>query len=250
MKPAPFDYHAPASLAEAVALLGARPGTRVLAGGQSLLRSMSSRTLCPPALVDLRALPGLDRIERAPGRIVVGARVTQRAAEDADCPLLRRVLPFVGHPQTRGRGTVVGSVVHADPGAELPAALLAVDGVVHAYGPGGTRRIAAADFFRGPFTTALAPDEIATAVELPVPAGAGCAEVAGCGAVAATDRAGVRLALFGVGDRPRRAYHAERAWRSGGDFPAAVREDLAGVPDGYPREVAPALLRRALADVR
>ncbi|MCK9901947.1 hypothetical protein CC117_24190 [Parafrankia colletiae] len=280
MKPAPFDYLSPRSLDEVVRALAEHPGARVLAGGQSLLPAMARRALRPSLLVDLRAVPDLDRIERtAHATLLVGARVTQRQVErdqvvGQECPLLTEAVRRVGHPQTRTRGTVVGGVVHADPAGELPAVLVALDGVVHARGPHGTRRIDAAGFYLGAGHTALHPDEVAVAVELPlsprfpgrapdtgegaVAVGAACVEVAPranaalCGVLA---QVGVRddgtitaarIALFGVADRPVRARRAERAVLRGGSPSCGGHPDEEHPNAGYPGEVVGELVSRAL----
>ncbi|EFC82783.1 xanthine dehydrogenase family protein subunit M [Parafrankia sp. EUN1f] len=267
MKPAPFDYRSPATLDDVVTALAEQPGARVLAGGQSLLPALARRALRPPLLVDLRAVPGLDRIDRtSQATLFIGARVTQRQIERdhalaGECPLLAETIRRVGHPQTRTRGTLVGGLAHADPAAELPALLVALDGVVHARGPRGDRRIGADAFYLGPGRTALAPDEVAVAVEIPsatttpspaVPTGTpgdagggtddtgdlavggACVEVAPratvalCGALATVARradgtvAAARIALFGVAARPVRARRAERAVLDGGPLDPAL----------------------------
>ena len=279
MKPAEFDYAAPATLAEAIGLLSETPDSKLLAGGQSLLPLLNFRLAAPSLLVDLARVPGLDAIERANGTVRIGAMVRQRRAEESEelaeaVPLLREALRHVAHPQIRSRGTVGGSVAHADPAAELPALLLALDGRVRASGREGERTVAAADLFATFFTTTLGPDEVVTAVELPVarpPTGAACVELARrtgdyalCGAMAQVTleegaAADVRVALFGVGPRPERASATEELLR--GEHPEPERfaaaaehaaEGLSPASDAqatasYRRHLARVLTRRALA---
>jgi 2-furoyl-CoA dehydrogenase FAD binding subunit len=173
MKPAPFAYVRPATLDDAIGELAATAGDgKVLAGGQSLVPVLAMRLGRPGTLVDINGVPGLDTIERRGAVLRVGATARQRGLErspqGAAVPLVARALPFVGHRELRSRGTVCGSLAHADPGAELPAVASCLGAVLEVRGPSGTRRVAAADFFRGAMTTAIGPDEILTAVEFPV----------------------------------------------------------------------------------
>ena len=173
MKPAPFDYACPASLAEAVALLAAYDGeAKAVAGGQSLMPLLAFRLAAPKLLVDLRRLPGLDHIAVGDDGVKLGARVRWRDIEDdrrlAEAhPLLTAAVPHIAHYQIRNRGTVGGSIAHADPAAEMPGLAVACDAVITIVGVAGERVIEAADFFLGPLTTALAPDEIITEIRLP-----------------------------------------------------------------------------------
>lgn len=237
MKPAAFTYLAPRSVDEALAHLAEHgPDARVLAGGQSLVRLMNSRMATPSVVVDINRLPDLDGIDTVngggPPAVRIGALVRQRTAELAPevrsgIPLLAEAGSHVAHASVRRRGTVVGSVAFADPSAELPTALLALDGQVVARGPGGQRVIDAEDFFVGPFESSLAPDELAVALRIPVTAGdrtgSGFVEVArrhgdlpvcGVGAVLRLDEDGAvgeaRIALCAVDRRPVRAREAER----------------------------------------
>jgi carbon-monoxide dehydrogenase medium subunit len=230
MKPAPFDYVAPATLDEAVgALAAAGDDAKVLAGGQSLIPMLALRLARPAVLVDINRVRGLDTIREASGMLEIGALVRQRALERwaaARAPLFTEVLRAVAHPPIRNRGTVVGSVVHADPASELPALLLCLEGVVVARGPKGERMIPADRFYRAPLTTALDARDLATAVRFTLPpagAGWGFAEVsrrhgdfALVGAVAVLTRGPddvvgrARLAFFGAGGTPARAAVAER----------------------------------------
>jgi carbon-monoxide dehydrogenase medium subunit len=231
MKAAPFEYRLPGALDEAVAALaGAGDDAKVLAGGQSLIPMLALRLARPAVLVDINRLPGLDGIRETAGILEVGALVRQRGLERwaaARSSLFAEALRAVAHPPIRNRGTVVGSVVHADPASELPALLLCLDGAVVARGPRGERVIAADGFYHAPLTTALAADEVATAVRFTLPgagAGWGFAEVsrrhgdfALVGAVAVLARAAdgtvgrARLAFFGAGGTPVRGLAAERA---------------------------------------
>ncbi|HET7398947.1 MAG TPA: FAD binding domain-containing protein [Intrasporangium sp.] len=182
MKPAPFAYHAPRSVAEAVAVLTeVGHDGKVLAGGQSLIPILNMRLARPGHLVDVNRVAGLDTIDVGGEAVRVGALVRHAGLERSDeayaaLPLLRQALVHVAHPAIRNRGTTVGSVAHADPAGELPAVLALTEGVIEAVGPRGPREIPAAGFFRGPLETALAPDELVTAVRFGrLPAGTGTA---------------------------------------------------------------------------
>lgn len=173
MKPPPFQYASPSTVADAVTLLveHAAEEPRVLAGGQSLVPLMNFRLAQPGYLVDLRRVEGLDTIRHEGDVLVIGAMVRQAAAERSPevalaAPLMAEALHYVAHPPIRNSGTVVGSIAHADPAAELPAVALAMDAELTAVSPRGERRIAAAEFFQGPFTTSLEPDEFLTELRL------------------------------------------------------------------------------------
>ena len=175
MKPPPFAYAAPETVTEAVRLLAehAEAEPRVLAGGQSLIPLMNFRLAKPGFLVDLRNVAGLAGIRRDGDILVIGAMTRlselERSPEVAvAAPLLAEAVGLVAHTPVRNSGTIGGSLAHADPAAELPAVALAADAELVATGPAGSRRIPAAEFLRGPFSTALAPDEILTEVRLPV----------------------------------------------------------------------------------
>ncbi|HUZ75849.1 MAG TPA: xanthine dehydrogenase family protein subunit M [Stellaceae bacterium] len=173
MKPPRFEYACPATLGEAVALLTQRHGeAKVLAGGQSLMPVLAFRLASPSLLVDLRKLPDLDGIAIAADGVRLGARLRWRDLERderlaAAQPLLREAVTHIAHYQIRNRGTVGGSLAHADPAAELPGVAVACDGEIRVVGAAGTRTIAAASFFTGPLATVLAPDEIITELRLP-----------------------------------------------------------------------------------
>jgi CO/xanthine dehydrogenase FAD-binding subunit len=179
VKPAVFDYHAPTSREELLATLE-RLGdeARVLAGGQSLIPLMNLRLSRPAHLVDVGTVPELAHV-RANGSVRIGAGARQWDVENhpdvaASVPLLTEALRYVAHPPIRHRGTVCGSLAHADPAAELSAAALALDATMRLASSGGTRDVAAQDFFTGPFTTALAPGELLEEVVFPsMPGGTG-----------------------------------------------------------------------------
>jgi carbon-monoxide dehydrogenase medium subunit len=173
MKPAHFDYSCPSTIAEAVALLAAHDGeAKVIAGGQSLMPLLAFRLAAPKLLVDLRKLPGLDRIVVGEDGVRLGAKVRWRdIEEDARLarahPLLKASLAHVAHYQIRNRGTVGGSLAHADAAAELPGIAVACDATIAVVGTACERVIAAAVFFLGPLATALGADEIITEIRLP-----------------------------------------------------------------------------------
>lgn len=173
MKPAPFAYHRPATLDEAFDLLARYgPDARILAGGQSLVPLLNMRLAAPLALIDINRLPGLDRIDVTPEGLAIGALARQEAVERSalvarHAPLIAQAMPHVGHLAIRTRGTFGGSLALADPAAELPACVVALDATVRAARRGGIREIPAARFFRGIYTTALEPGEILTEVVIP-----------------------------------------------------------------------------------
>jgi carbon-monoxide dehydrogenase medium subunit len=254
MKPAPFEYHRPASLAETFDLLD-RYGDdgRLLAGGQSLVPALNLRLATPRAVIDINRIPDLDAIRVTADGLVIGALARQEALERSPlvrehAPLIALALPHVGHGAIRARGTIGGSLALADPAAELPACVVALGATIRVGRRGGTREIAADDFFRGIYTTALAPGEIVTEILVPRAAAGwrwgfdelarrhgdfalaglaagvefaeGRAAVAGRGEPEASraDRRielsgymDLRLVFFGVGTRPVRARRAEAA---------------------------------------
>ncbi len=171
MKPAPFAYLRPESLEEALsALAEGGDETKVLAGGQSLVPALNMRVLRPSALVDVNRVRVLDEVDRRNDAIVVGATVRQADRRLYEHPVLAAVLPHVGHTVTRNRGTVGGSVAHADAAAELPLALVASAGSAVAASVRGRREIPADELFLGPYTTGLAPDELIVETVWPLPA--------------------------------------------------------------------------------
>jgi len=246
VKPAPFAYKKARSLEEAVALLGEHRDARLLAGGQSLIATLNMRLSSPSLLIDINGISGLDGIASKAGRVEIGALTRHAAAERSDtiakhAPLIARAMPHIGHAAIRNRGTLGGSIAFADPAAELPACLLALDGEVDATGPKGKRTIKAADFFKGLFETALGPQDVLTAIRVPAATKdtrVGFAELArrhgdyaivGLAASARADGKGladVRLAFFGVGATPVRARKAEAALASGNVDAAVTALDL------------------------
>lgn len=276
MKPPPFDYVAAASLDEALAALAeGGEDAKLLAGGQSLIPLMSLRLAYPSLLIDLNRVPELAAIGLANGTLSIGSMVRHRTVERsadvrAAVPLVTEAMPLVGHAAIRTRGTVGGSIAHADPAAELPAVALALGATMTARSAArGERTVAAEDFFQGYFTTALRPDEILCSVDLPAQApgtGVGVEEVARrhgdfamVGAVAAvTVRDGAvadaRIAMINVAEKPVRATAAERALVDGGtldDAAALAARDLEPSGDlhaspAYRKKVAGVCVRRAL----
>ncbi len=280
MKPAPFNYHAPRTLDEATALLASLENTKVLAGGQSLVPMMNFRYVIVDHLVDLAKVPGLAGITVADGVMRIGAMTRQRDIEFSKdvgeyAPLLQAALRNVGHRQTRNRGTIGGSLVHADPAAEMPAVCAAMDAVVEITGKEGTRRVKFSAFATGFMSTVVEPEEIVTAIELPLwPKGHGCGfrefarrhgdfAIAGAAVLldAGKDKIVKRaaLALFGVAGTPIRLPEAE-AMLAGKQLDLKLLEDIVltldvlepisdihATPD-YRRHLAGALLARALRD--
>lgn len=231
MKPAPFDYVAPASITEAHDALSEEGcEAKLLAGGQSLIPLLAMRLSRFDRLVDLRLLDELRSVEVSDGSLRVGAMAAQADVENdpttAAVPLLALALPHIGHFQIRNRGTIGGSIAHADPAAELPAVAVATDAVIEVSGPGGQRSIPAAEFFESTFVTALDDADILTAVRFPIwgdNAGFGLEEVARrhgdfaiVGAACGVQLDGSRVtraavALFGAGPTPIRCAAAEEA---------------------------------------
>ena len=218
MKPPRFDYVRAASVEEAIDVLTEHgEDARVLAGGQSLVAMLNMRLLAPEVIVDISRVPELATITRTEDAVEIGAAVTQAAAQRLEglashLPLVAQALPFVGHDQTRARGTVCGSIAHADPSSELPLCLAALEGEVVLRSVRGTRVMAAADFQRGVLTTACAPDEMIAAVRFPLQVpGDGCAftefgirhgDFAIVAVAALANAARVRVAIGGCSDRP------------------------------------------------
>jgi len=290
VKPVAFDLVRPAEIGEALAELSVDPEeSKLLAGGQSLVPLLNFRLARPARLIDLARIDGLRGIRRDTshhgGRVSIGAMTTQQEAERSDLvrrcvPLLAAALPRIAHPPIRGRGTVGGSTAHADPAAEIPAVVMALDGTMRTRTATGSRAVPAAEFFLGFLTTALAADELLTAVELPVaPPGTGAAflEVARRhgdfalvgAAVQLTLRETVvtdcRLVLTGVSDRPRRVAEAEAlvtgasldeaATARAAAARAAAATEASISPPGdlhasadYRRHVAGVLVRRGLRE--
>jgi carbon-monoxide dehydrogenase medium subunit len=279
MKPPKFDYHAPKSVDDALALLERYGGdAKILAGGQSLMPLLNFRLSRPAALVDLNRIPSLAYIKEVDGRVSLGAMTRQRAIEFSPVvkdrlPLLREATRWVGHLPIRTRGTIGGSIAHADPSAEYPAVLTALEGEVVTRSPRGERVIKAADLFQTYLTTNLEADEIVVEVRLPaMPAGAGYAleefarrhgDFAIIGIAAMVVRDGprcksARLATAGAGPVPLRLRAAEEILERDGLGEAAIeaaarRASELVSPDSdihassdYRRHLTGVLTRRAL----
>jgi carbon-monoxide dehydrogenase medium subunit len=282
VKPASFEYFCPHTLDEALALLDEHGAeAKPLAGGQSLIPAMNFRLATPAVLVDLNGLPELSYVTTGANGLRIGGMTRHRALERSDlvardAPLVAAAMPFVAHPAIRVRGTLGGSVAHADPAAELPAALLALQATFLLKNRRRSRGVPAADFFTGLFSTALEPGELLTEVAIPrLGPRTACAfeemsrrhgdyALAGAAAVVALDERGrcstVRVALLGVADRPVLAEHASRllmgqtpsaeAVRAAAD--AAATQDIEPPADihatsVYRRHLASVMMRRALA---
>ena len=276
LKPAPFDYHRPASLAETFDLLE-RYGDegRILAGGQSLVPTLNMRLATPRAVIDINRLPGLGHIRPTPDGLVIGALARHEEVEQSRlirerAPLIAAAIPYVGHAAIRARGTFGGSLALADPAAELPACMVALDATIRVASRRGTRDVAAADFFEGVYTTALRPGEVIIEVVIPPGDGGwrdgfdelarrhGDFALAGLAARVRVDGRAVpdaRLVFFGVGNAPVRARQAEAALTPAGDVRAAQRAvtaeldppgDIHGSPE-LRRHLAGVLLGRVLA---
>ena len=265
MIPAPFDY-VPAESAEHAVQLLAEHGddAKVLAGGHSLLPMMKLRLATPELLIDVGRLDELAGVAAVGDDLVIGAttRHAELAASElirAEAPLLAYAAAQVGDPQIRHRGTIGGSLSHADPAADLPMALVALGGSVSLQGPGGTRTVSADDFFQGYFETALQPDELLTAIRVPrrpgVPWGyqkfvrrSNDWAIVGVAAVAG------RIALASMGPTPLRALAAEEALAAGASAADAAALAADGTSPGedihadreYRRHLARVLMRRAL----
>jgi aerobic carbon-monoxide dehydrogenase medium subunit len=282
MKPAPFAYFTPATVDEALALLVEHGGdAKPLAGGQSLIPAMNFRLARPAVLVDLNRIAELAYVRAESGGLAVGAMTRQRAVERSDAvaraaPLLAETMPSIAHPQIRNRGTVGGSIAHADPSAELPAVMLALEARFRAKSPTGERSIAAGEFFRGMLETALAPGELLVEITVPpLPASSGTAflemarrhgdyALVGVAAIVTLDAHGrckaARIGLLSVGDGPVLATEAAKLLagqapsddlvRAAGD--AAATRDVDPPSDihasaAYRRQLVAVLTRRALA---
>jgi CO/xanthine dehydrogenase FAD-binding subunit len=245
MKPAPFEYHRPDTVDEALALL-AQHGwdAKLLAGGQSLVPAMNFRLAQPGVLIDLNRIPGLDYIRERDGGLRIGTMARQGVAERSGliaraAPLVAEALPLVAHPQIRNRGTMGGSIAHADPAAELPAVMLALDARFHVMGPNGSRTVAADEFFTGLFATALEHDEMLGEIEIPPQAARpgwsfmeisrrhGDFALAGLAVSLSVDGDGkgdgARIALLGVGEGPTLARGAADALAGAAPGPDAFR---------------------------
>jgi aerobic carbon-monoxide dehydrogenase medium subunit len=282
VKPPAFDYHAPSSVEEAVGLLAELgEGAKVLAGGQSLVPMLSLRLAAFDDLVDIGRISELAGVHVAADAVTIGAGTTQATIETSAelataAPLLARATPLIGHFQIRSRGTLGGSLAHADPAAEYPAVALALDAEMEVVSPRGRRRLVAPEFFTGFWSTALEPDELLVRVRIPVWSGrCGCAvrefarrhgdfAVAGAAVavwLGADDRVErCSISLIGMGSTPIRPREAEAALL-GQSAPLAAEEvgamavaDLDGIPSDvhgsaeYRKRVGAAMVARAWGD--
>jgi len=274
VKPAPFAYKRARSLKEAVTLLKHKGDARLLAGGQSLIATLNMRLSAPSLLIDINGIGGLGGVTHKNGKVEIGAMVRHAEAERSEliakyAPLIARAMPHIGHAAIRNRGTLGGSIAFADPAAELPACLLALDGEIDIVGPKGKRTVRAQDFFKGLFETALGPQDVLTAIRLPA-AGKdtriGFAELArrhgdyaivGLAANARADGkklSDVHLAYFGVGATPIRARKSEAALVNGSVDAAVAALDLDPQDDvqatgAVKKHLAGVLLRRVAAQL-
>ena len=280
MKPAPFEYHAPDSAKEAVDLLAELgDGAKVIAGGQSLIPVLAMRLAVFDHLIDIRRIEALRGIEERGDSVWVGAGTTEAEIGRSELvargvPLLSRATPLIGHFQIRSRGTLGGSLAHADAAAEYPAVALALDATIEALSPRGQRTIPAGEFFTGIWTTALEPDELLTGVSFPSAAGkqgfaieefarrSGDFAVAGAAVAVGLDPdgrvSGSGIGLFGLGPTALRAAAAEAAALGAAaddinpaEIGRAAVADLDSVPSdlhgtaGYRKKVGAAMVARA-----
>ena len=280
MKPAPFNLLRPKSVDEALTLLQSHGDeAKVLAGGQSLVPLMNFRLAQPHNLIDLNGVEGLDQIKFNDQTLSLGAMVRQRDVERSPAiaerlPILREAIEQVAHPAIRNRGTVGGSLVHADPSAELPLLAVALDAIFHLRSARTRRSVAAGDFYQGYLLTDIAPDELLVALDFHLPpadSGWCCSEIArrhgdfaivavavllGCGGDRSINFA--RVALGGVGPAPLRMIAAEQAllgersgaelFRGAGDAAAQAVDPPADIhaSSSYRRHLTGVLVRRAL----
>jgi len=278
MKPPPFSYHDPRTVADTVGLLGRLENAKLLAGGQSLMPMLNFRFVLPDHIIDLNRVEGLSYIRERNGHLEIGAMTRQRELEFSDlvrarCPLMHEAILQVGHRQTRNRGTIGGSLCHLDPAAELVSIAAAHDATVTVAGPNGARDVAFADFPVAYMTPAIEPNEILTAVRFaPWPAGHGFAfvefsrrhgdfAITSAAVLIETDAAGkitrASVTIGGMGTAPSRARELEQAIV--GQVPSAqlFRDacescrkleaiDDVHAPAAYRQHLAAVLSRRAL----
>jgi carbon-monoxide dehydrogenase medium subunit len=247
MHAAPFDYARPSTVDEAIALL-TRHGddAKVLAGGHSLIPAMKLRLAQPKVVVDIGRIAGLTYVREAGGRVAIGAMTTHADIEASrllrqKCPLLAETAGHIGDVQVRNRGTIGGSLVHADPAADYPAAILALDAEIDLAGPRGRRTVAAGDFFVDLLQTAIRPDEILTEIRVPMTPASVAYEkteqkasgfaLAGVAVVMTPDN--LRVGVTGVAARPYRAAAVEQALRGRRPpTPEAIEQAAAHAADG------------------
>ena len=282
MKPVSFEYFAPTSVADAVSLLQEHgPEAKLLAGGQSLVPLLNMRLARPTAVIDVNRVEGLDYVREDGDALAIGAMTHQRTVERSELvqrvnPLLHAATRLIGHPQIRNRGTVGGSIAHADPAAEYPAVALALDAEMRIVGPNAERLVPAADFFVTYLTTALEPTEMLTEVRVPaLPQGTGWSiqemtrrhgDFALAGATVTLQMnsgscSDARIVLFGVGATPIRVQQAEERLvgervdatlisEIGREIRSSIAEPLSDIhaTSEYRRNLAGVLAERALVE--
>jgi len=265
--PAKFEYEVAGSVQEAIDLLGSREDAKLLAGGHSLIPAMKLRIARPGTLVDIGRIADLSYVREDGDAIAIGALTRHHDVATSDvvrdrCGILAFAAAQIGDPQVRHRGTVGGSVSHGDPASDLPGVLLTLDAELVATGPGGERRVPAADFFTGVFETALGPQDVLTEIRVPALSGGWAylkfarraQDWATVGVAAVASNGGAKVGLVSMGGTPLRATAVEEAL-AGGAAPAEAAEkadegtepssDVAGSAD-YRRHLARVLTRRAL----
>jgi aerobic carbon-monoxide dehydrogenase medium subunit len=271
--PAAFDYEVASSADHAVSLLGEHgEDAKLLAGGHSLLPLMRLRLATPSVLVDIGRIGELDYIRDGGDHVAVGPLATMEDAHfsellQRECPILAFTSGEVGDPQVRHRGTVGGTVAHADPASDIPTVLLALDATLVVQGPGGERTVAARDFWKGIFESDLGPQDLLTEIRVPKMPGAGWSyqkfhpraqDWAIVGVAAVAGNGGVKVALTNMGETPLRAGAVEQALASGADAAAAAEQALEGTSppndalasSEYRRHLARVLTRRAIEGAR
>lgn len=272
MIPASFEYRRAGSVDEALGWLAEDPdGTKLLAGGHSLLPLMKLRLATPAVLVDVGRVPGLSYVTDAGDHVAIGALTRHRDVEVSDVaraavPLLSHVAGQVGDPQVRHRGTIGGSLAHGDPASDLPAAVLALGATLVVQGPGGSREVAADDFFQGFLETAVGPDEMLVEIKVPkAPHGWAFQKfnrraqdwaIVGVAAVVGANGSGGRVALVNMGSTTVRARGTEEALASGADPTDAAARAADGLDPPsdlhasaeYRRHLVTVLVRRAIEE--
>ena len=270
---AAFDYEVAESADHAVSLLGEHgEDAKLLAGGHSLLPLMRVRLAAPSVLVDIGRLGDLSYVRDGGDHVAVGALTTMEEAHFSDllereCPILAHTAGEVGDPQVRHRGTVGGTVAHADPASDIPTVLLALDATLVVRGPDGERTVPASDFWLGIFESALGPQDLLTEIRVPKLGGAGwnyqkfhprAQDWAIVGVAAVARNGGVSVALTNMGEKPLRAGAVEQALASGSDPAAAAEQVLEGTSapndalasSEYREHLAKVLTRRAIEGAR
>jgi carbon-monoxide dehydrogenase medium subunit len=271
--PAAFDYEVAESADHAVSLLGEHgEDAKLLAGGHSLLPLMRMRLAAPSVLVDIGRIGDLNYVRDGGDHVAIGALTTHEEAHfsellQRECPIVAYTAGEVGDPQVRHRGTVGGSVAHADPASDLPTVLLALDADLVVQGPGGTRTVPAREFWKGIFESALGPQDLLTEIRVPKLGGAGwnyqkfhprAQDWAIVGVAAVAGNGGVKVALTNMGETPLRASAVEQALASGSDPAAAAEQALEGTnppndalaSSEYRSHLAKVLTRRAIEGAR